>query len=451
VNWDHNRDRGDEELADKAPWFISSEQDSVMPRLYKETRNWVRHFLSSLGPGLITGAADDDPSAIATYSIAGAQLGTSVLWTALFTWPLMVGIQMTCARIGLVTNRGIAGALHSKFPRGVVAIGALALLIANTVNVGTDLSAMADAAEMLTGIDSHYYVVIFGVAIGLATVWFHYRQIVRVLKWLVVSLFAYAITAFIVQPHWMSIFQCTFLPTWPKGQDGWLTLIAILGTTISPYIFFWQASHEIEEKKAMSRPMLLRPDEATEMRMANLKLDVGVGTLFSNLVMYFVILTTALTLHPNGITSIETSRQAAEALKPLAGPFAATVYTLGIVGIGFLAIPTLTSSAAYALAETFRWRRGLSRKVKSARAFYGVIILSTALGIALDFANVSPIRALFWTSVLNGILAPFLLVGILVVACDRKIMRRHPSSLLGRSLVAVAALVMFGVLTAMFW
>jgi NRAMP (natural resistance-associated macrophage protein)-like metal ion transporter len=406
--------------------------------------------LSHLGPGLITGAADDDPSAIATYSIAGAQFGTSVLWTALITWPLMAGVQMMCARIGVVTNKGIAGALYHKFPRSLVAVGAFALLIANTVNVGTDLSGMADAAEMLTGINSHYFVVLFGVTIGTATVWFHYRQIVNILKWLAASLLAYAVTAFVVRPDWASILRDTFIPTWPTGHSAWATMVAILGTTISPYLFFWQASQEVEEKKAMGRPMVLRPHQTASAKMLGYKQDVAVGTLFSNLVMYFIMLTTAVTLHVNGVTNIETSQQAAAALQPLAGRFAATVFTLGIIGVGFLAIPTLTGSAAYALAETFCWRRGLGRKLKSARAFYGVIILSTAVGIILDFANVSPIRALFWTAILNGFLAPFLLIGILIVACDQRIMRRHPSSLLGRVLVVVTALVMLGVATKMF-
>ncbi len=413
-------------------------------------KNFIRRFFSVLGPGLITGAADDDPSGIATYSIAGAQLGTSLLWTAFITWPLMAAVQMMCARIGLVTGNGLAGALRAKFPRRLIAIAALALLIANTINVGADLSGMADAAQMLTGLNSHFFVVFFGIAIAFATIWFRYHQIANVLKWLALSLFAYVLTAIVVRPDWTTILRDTFLPIWPKGHEAWATLVAILGTTISPYLFFWQASQEVEEEKAMGRRMRVRRQGATSREIKDRKLDVGVGTFFSNLVMYFIILTTALTLHTHGVTSIETSRQAAEALKPLAGTFAATVFTLGIIGVGLLAIPTLTGSAAYAFAETFQWRQGLDQKFKAARAFYGVIILSTVIGIALDFAHVNPVKALFWTAVVNGLLAPFLLVGILIVACDRKIMMHQPSSLLGRLVVGVTTLVMFGAAIGMF-
>jgi Mn2+/Fe2+ NRAMP family transporter len=362
----------------------------------------------------------------------------------------MAAVQMMCARIGLVTGNGLAGALRAKFPRRLIAIAALALLIANTINVGADLSGMADAAQMLTGLNSHFFVVFFGIAIAFATIRFRYHQIANVLKWLALSLFAYVLTAIVVRPDWTTILRDTFLPTWPKGHEAWATLVAILGTTISPYLFFWQASQEVEEEKAMGRRMRVRRQGATSREIKDRKLDVGVGTFFSNLVMYFIILTTALTLHTHGVTNIETSRQAAEALKPLAGTFAATVFTLGIIGVGLLAIPTLTGSAAYAFAETFHWRQGLDQKFKAARAFYGVIILSTVIGITLDFAHINPVKALFWTAVVNGLLAPFLLVGILIVACDVKIMMHQPSSLLGRLVVGVTTLVMFGAAIGMF-
>jgi NRAMP (natural resistance-associated macrophage protein)-like metal ion transporter len=412
--------------------------------------NFIRRFFSVLGPGLITGAADDDPSGIATYSIAGAQLGTSLLWTAFITWPLMAPVQMMCARIGLCTGKGLGGALRQKFPKQVVAIVALALLIANTINVGADLSGMAEAAQMLTGLNSHYFVVFFGGTIAFATLRFRYYQLANVLKWLAASLFAYVITAIVIRPDWSTIVYDTFVPSWPKGHEAWATLVAILGTTISPYLFFWQASQEVEEEKAMGRRMIVQRQGATSREIRDRKLDVGVGTFFSNLVMYFIILTTALTLHVHGQTNIETSSQAASALAPLAGKFAATIFTLGILGVGFLAIPTLTGSAAYAFAETFHWRQGLDQKFKSARAFYGVIILSTIVGIGLDFASVNPVKALFWTAVINGLLAPFLLVGILMVASDAKIMNKQCSSLLGRSVVGLTALIMFGAAIGMF-
>lgn len=409
-----------------------------------------RRVLSILGPGLISGAADDDPSGIATYSIAGAQLGTTLLWTAFITWPLMAPVQMMCARIGMVTGKGLAGALREKFPRPLIALVAVALLVANTINVGADLSGMADAAEMLTGLNSHWFVVFFGVAIAFATIWFRYHQIAGVLKWLAISLLAYVVTAFLIKPDWGTIIHDTFVPSWPHGHEAWATLVAILGTTISPYLFFWQASQEVEEEKAMGRRMVMQRRNASDREIRNRKLDVGAGTFFSNLVMYFIILTTALTLHSHGITEITTTKEAAGALAPLAGRFAASLFTLGILGVGLLAIPTLTGSAAYAFAETFHWKEGLDQKFKSARAFYGVILLSTVVGIAMDFAQINPVKALFWTAVINGLLAPFLLIGILLVATDKKIMCNQPSSLLGRVVVGLTAALMFAAAIGMF-
>lgn len=407
-------------------------------------------LLSILGPGLITGAADDDPSGIATYSIAGAQHGTTLLWTAFITWPLMAPVQMMCARIGMVTGKGLAGALREKFPRPVLALVAFALLIANVINVGADLSGMADAAEMLTGLNSHWLVIFFGLAIAFATVYFRYHQIAGILKWLAGVLFAYVVTAFLIRPDWSTILRDTFIPSLPHGHEAWATLVAILGTTISPYLFFWQASQEVEEEKAIGRLMLKQRRNASRREIRNRKLDVGAGTFFSNMVMYFVILTTALTLHKNGITNIETTKQAASALAPLAGHFASTLFTLGILGVGLLAIPTLTGSAAYAFAETFHWREGLDQKFKAARAFYGVIILASIAGIILDFLGINPVKALFWTAVINGLLAPFLLVGILLVASDRKIMNGQPSSFLGRAVVSLTTLLMFAAAIGMF-
>lgn len=410
----------------------------------------LRRFFRTLGPGIVTGAADDDPSGIATYSITGAQLGTSLLWTALLTWPLMSMVQMMCARVGMVTGRGLAGALRRKFHRRVVLVAALGLLGANTINIGADLAGMADAAEMLTGFDSHWLVVSFGIAIASATVWLRYYQIANTLKWLCLALFAYVITAFVVHPNWSAAIRDTFSPSWPKGHVAWQTLVAIFGTTISPYLFFWQASQEVEEEKAIGRRMCRERQGATKREILSRKMDVGVGAFFAVLIMYFIMLTTASTLHRHGVTNIETSRQAAEVLGPLAGRFASVVYTLGILGVGFLAIPTLSGSAGYALAETLSWKEGLDEKLRAAKAFYGVIVASTAAGIALDFANVNPVKALFWTAVINGVLAPFLLVGILIVASDKTIMMGQPSSMLSRILVGLTALIMFGAAFGMF-
>jgi len=413
-------------------------------------RTYIRFFLSSLGPGVITGAADDDPSGIATYSAAGAQLGTSLLWTALFTWPLMGCVQMMCARIGMVTGMGLAGAFRKKFPRSLLIAASIALLLANTINISADLSGIADALEVLTGIDSRYFVAPLGIGIGVATIRLRYHQIAVVLKWLAAVLFVYVITAFIIRPDWASVLQATFVPSMPHGHDAWATLVAILGTTISPYLFFWQAAQEVEEEKAMGRRMLVQREGATSREINQRRLDVGTGTFFSNIVMYFIILTTALTLHKSGITNIQSSKEAAEALKPLAGNLATTLFAIGVFGTGLLAIPTLSGSAAYAFAETFDWKQGLDRKLHKARPFYAVIIVSTLLGIAMDFLGINPIRALFWTAVINGLLAPFLLMGIFLVATDKKIMLGQTSSTFPRIMVALATILMFGAAIGMF-
>jgi NRAMP (natural resistance-associated macrophage protein)-like metal ion transporter len=410
----------------------------------------LRRIAKALGPGVVTGAADDDPSGVATYSVAGAQLGTSLLWTAFLTWPLMAAVQMTCARIGMVTGRGLAGALRRKFSRRVLVATAIALLLANTINIAADLSGMADAAEMLTGINSHYFVVLFGVGISWAIIRFRYYQIAAILKWLALVLFAYVVAAVHIGPEWPQVARDAFVPSFPSGRAAWATLVAILGTTISPYLFFWQASQEVEEEKAMGRRILLRRERATPTEIFDRAVDVGIGTAFSNLVMFAIILTTAMTLHRRGLTNIETSKQVAQALRPLAGRFAEILYTVGLVGVGLLAIPTLSGSAAYAFAETFGWKQGLDQKLTGARYFYAVMTLSTAAGVVLDFADVNPVKALYWSAVLNGLLAPFLLLGILAVASDRKIMKGQPSSRLALAAVLATTLLMFLAAIGMF-
>ena len=406
--------------------------------------------MKAIGPGVITGAADDDPSGIATYSVAGAQLGTKLLWTALLTWPLMAAVQIMCARIGKVTGQGLAGNFKQRFPAWLLRVFILALLVANTINIAADLAGMADAAEMLSGVNARWFVVAFAILISWATVRLRYPQIADVLKWLELVLFAYPITAFIVGADWHQVLRATLVPAMPHTRDEWSMLVAILGTTISPYLFFWQTSQEVEEEKAAGQNTLAKRKGATleELEMRNL--DVGVGTFFSNLVMFFIILTTAITLHSHGNTHIETTRQAAEALRPLAGRFAVTLFTVGIVGVGFLAIPTLAGSTSYAFAETLGWNQGLNKKLKQARAFYALILFSTAIAVLLDFAGINPVKALYWTAVINGLLAPFLLVAILVVASDKKLMQGRPSSRLGWTLVALTTVAMFAAGVAMF-
>jgi NRAMP (natural resistance-associated macrophage protein)-like metal ion transporter len=410
----------------------------------------MRSLLKALGPGVITGAADDDPSGIATYSVAGAQLGTKLLWTALLTWPLMAAVQIMCARIGKVTGQGLAGNFKQRFPGWLLRIFVMALLAANTINIAADLGGMADAAAMLSGINARWFVVVFALLISWATVRLRYQQIANVLKWLVLVLFAYPLTAFVVGADWSRVLRDTLVPSMPHTRDEWSMLVAILGTTISPYLFFWQASEEVEEEKAAGQNTLAKRRGATLNELEWRNMDVGVGTFFSNMVMFFIILTTAITLNRHGNTHIETSRQAAEALRPLAGRFAMTLFAVGIIGVGFLAIPTLAGSTSYAFAETLGWRQGLDKELKQARAFYILILLSTGVGVGLDFLGINPVKALYWTAVINGLLAPFLLVAILVVASDKKLMQGQPSSRLGWVLVALTTVAMFAAGVAMF-
>ena len=410
----------------------------------------IRAFWKSLGPGIITGAADDDPSGIATYSVAGAQFGTALLWTALFTWPLMIAVQTMCARIGMVTGRGIAGALRHKFPRSVLLIAAVALFTANTINVGADLAGMADAAELLTRVNSHVWVIVFGVGIAIAPIRLRYAMLASGLKWLALSLVAYVITALYVGPDWSVVAHDTFIPRIPQIGGARATLVAILGTTISPYLFFWQASQEVEEEKTRGRRRVVDRIGAEPYEITTRKIDITIGTFFSNAAMFFIILATALTLHRAGLTKLETSRQVAEALKPLAGRFAALLYTVGLLGTGALAIPTLAGSGAYAFAEIFGWRQGMDEPYNRAPGFYATFVCSIAIGVGLDFANVNAVSALYWTAVINGVLAPFLLVGILIAASDRRLMHDQPSSRLGRVVVGVTAVVMFAAAIGMF-
>ena len=410
----------------------------------------LRRIVAALGPGVITGAADDDPSGIATYSIAGAQFGTQLLWTAPVLWPLMAAVQMMCARIGLVTGQGLAGALRHKYPRWLLAGAAGALFIANTINVGADLGGMADAAHLLTGVPAFVWVLACGTGIAIATIRLRYSVIAGTLKWLALILVVYVIAAIDVHPDWPSILRATFMPELPHGRDAWATLVAILGTTISPYLFFWQASQEVEEEKAAGQLTLRARRGATTTEIGDRKIDIGLGTLFSNTAMFFIIVTTASTLHVHGKVALATSADVAAALRPLAGRFAMLLYTIGILGTGLLAIPTLAGSAAYAFAETFNWKQGIDAALSRARAFYAVIGVSIVIGMAIDFVGVSPLKALYWTAVINGLLAPFLMVGILFAASDRVLMRGQPSSRLGRAVVGAAAIAMFAAGIAMF-
>jgi Mn2+/Fe2+ NRAMP family transporter len=410
----------------------------------------LRRFLATLGPGLVTGAADDDPSGVVTYTIAGARYGVGLLWTAVITWPLMAAVQLMCARVGMVTGRGLVGALRRRFPRRVILVGAIGLLIANTINIGADLSAMADAAELFTGLNSHLWVILFGGGIAWATVRLRYAALASVLKWLTLALLAYVACALYVGPDWGAVGRATFLPALPHGSRMWSTVVAILGTTISPYLFFWQASQEVEEEREKGRHTVQDRQGASDHEIQRRRIDVLTGTFFSNVVMFFIILTAAMTLNAHGVMGISTSREAMEALAPIAGRFAAGLYALAIIGVGLLAVPTLSGSAAYAFAELFRWRDGLDLNLRQAPAFYGVVLLATLGGVAMDWLNLQPISALYWSAVINGVLSPFLLMGVLLVASDAGAMAQQPSSLLARAMVLLTVVGMTGAAVGMF-
>jgi Mn2+/Fe2+ NRAMP family transporter len=416
----------------------------------RDAREGRRGFFSQLGPGVIAGAADDDPSGIATYSIAGAQFGSSLYWTALLTWPLMSAVQFMCARVGMVTGRGLMGSLRQQVPRSILAVACVLLFCANTINIGADLSGMADAAELLSGVNSHVFVIVFAIAITWATIRFRYAVIANALKWLALVLFAYVFAAIQMQPDWSEVALAIISPRLPDSREEWQMLVAILGTTISPYLFFWQASQEVEEEKAIGRTRVKQRQGASPLELRRRATDVGIGTLFSNVAMIFIMLTCALALHGRGELKIESSRDVAEALRPFAGQYSYLLYTVGIIGTGVLAIPTLAGSAAYAFAETFNWRQGIDEKPRRARSFYRVLAFSMLCGVLLDFTDVGAVRALYLSAVLNGLLAPFLLLGILYVASNRRLMLGQPSGRLARAVVGVTILLMFGAAILMF-
>jgi NRAMP (natural resistance-associated macrophage protein)-like metal ion transporter len=359
-----------------------------------------------LGPGLITGASDDDPSGIATYSQVGAQFGYSMGWVMLFSWPLMCAIQEISARIGRVTGQGIAGNLKRHYPVGVVYSVVSLLVVANVINIGADLGAMGAALKLLIGGPALIYVALFGLASVLLEVFSQYSRYVSVLKWLTLSLFAYVGVAFVVHIPWGTVGYNLVVPHITFDGPYITAVVAVLGTTISPYLFFWQAEEEVEEVKErpQAKPLKRAPEQA-KPEFQRIQWDTYIGMLISNVVALFIILTTAATLNAHGVTDIQTSSQAAEALRPIAGPFAFFIFALGIIGTGLLALPVLAGSSAYALGETFGWPVGLSRTAGRAKAFYGAIAIATFLGIGLNFSPIDPIKALFWSAVINGVVA----------------------------------------------
>ncbi|MCE9551400.1 MAG: divalent metal cation transporter [Betaproteobacteria bacterium] len=385
---------------------------------YKARLPQTSSFLKKLGPGLITGAADDDPSGIATYSQAGAGFGYAMLWTAFLTFPLMVGIQMVSARIGRVTGHGLAANIRLHYSPALLYILVGLLLIANTINIAADIGAMAAALKLLIGGPAHWYAIAFALISLVLQIFIPFPRYAPILKILTLSLFAYVATVFAVNVPWGEVFYRTIMPSISFKADYVMAVVAVFGTTISPYLFFWQASQEAEELRATEgeAPLKKAPEQA-HSHLQRIKIDTYIGMGFSNLIAFFIILTAAVTLHVHGVTDIQTSAQAAEALRPLAGEFAFLLFTAGIIGTGLLAVPVLAGSAAYAIAESFNWRIGLGRKLLEARGFYTILIIATLLGVALNFTPIDPIKALFWSAVINGVTAvPIMVVIMLIVA-----------------------------------
>jgi len=379
--------------------------------------------LSVLGPGLITGASDDDPSGIGTYSQAGAQLGFGVGWTMLLAYPLMVAIQEISARIGRVTGHGIAGNVRRDFPAPSIWFLIVLLLVANTINIAADLGAMADSLKLLIGGTATFYVVVFGVASVLAQVLLEYKLYVSVLKWLTLCLFAYVFALAAVHVPWDEAIEGLLIPRISFEVNFLTTLVAVLGTTISPYLFIWQSSQEAEDQRIdRNKKPLKRDRSGQEGELRRIRIDTLVGMAFSNIIAIAIIMTTAATLHKAGIRDIQSSAQAAAALRPLAGPFAELLFALGIIGTGLLAIPVLAGSTAYAIGEGMKWPVGLSRKPRQAAAFYGVLAVSSGLGVALNFAPIDPIKALYWSAVINGVLAAPVMIMLMLLVRRRKVM-----------------------------
>jgi NRAMP (natural resistance-associated macrophage protein)-like metal ion transporter len=372
---------------------------------------------SRLGPGLITGAADDDPSGIATYSQVGARFGYDILWTALFTFPLMVGIQTVSARIGRVTGHGLAANIRRHYPPWLLYGIVTLLLIANTINIAADIGAMGAALKLLIGGPAQWYAIAFGLVSLLLQIFLPFPRYAPLLKTMTLALLAYAATILVVKVPWHEVLYRTLIPTFSFKYDYLIGVVAVFGTTISPYLFFWQASKEVEDQRAADGedPLMMAPEQALG-QLQRIKIDTFVGMGFSNLIAFFIMLTAAVTLYTHGQTDIQTSAQAALALRPLAGDFAFLLFSAGIVGTGLLAVPILAGSAAYAVAEAFEWRIGLGLDLLQATGFYAIVSIATLLGVALNFTSIDPIKALFWSAVINGVISVPIMVVMMLMA-----------------------------------
>lgn len=415
----------------------------------KRERDPVKKAAVLLGPGFITGAADDDPSGIGTYSVAGATLGFATLWTALLTFPFMAAVQNICARLGLVSGTGLAGIIKEHYPRWVLYPAVALVVVANVVNIGADLGAIADAAGIIVGTPVPWLVVPIALGLLAVQIFAGYKQIERFLKFLTLALLAYVIDVVLVRPPLGETVRATFIPTISFEPTYIATIVAILGTTISPYLFFWQTSQEVEEKRAAGQKTRKQRRGASRFELRIATIDVTAGMLVSNLIMYFIILATALTLNASGETQIETGADAAQALRPLAGDLAGVIFAVGMIGTGLLAVPVLAGASAYAVSETFGWPRGLDEDWGRARPFYGVIAVATLVGLVIPFTGIKPMDALFFTSILNGIAAPFLLVLIMLAARSKKVMGRQTIGPVLTALGWIVTIAMFAALAGL--
>jgi Mn2+/Fe2+ NRAMP family transporter len=413
---------------------------------------WQRvrtHPLARVGPGFITGVADDDPSGIATYSQAGAQYGLDMLWTMPLAWPLMAAIQCMCAFIGRTTGCGLAANIKNAFPPGVLRAVVLLLLIANTINISADVAAMGEAAELVTGLGRHSMTALFVAVTVLLQVFVPYRRYVWYLKWLTLSLLAYAAVLFVVHVPWRQVALHTLIPRFTPSAASAAMIVGVLGTTISPYLFFWQASEEVEDMQAGGGRSLIKAPREARAELRRINWDTWAGMFYSDLTAYFIILATAVTLHVAGITDIDSAAQAAEALRPLAGQFAFLLFATGIIGVGLIGVPVLAGSGAYALAEALGWPSGLERTLREAPGFYSVIALSVLVGLGLQYLPINPMKALFYSAVINGIVAVPLMAVIIVLVSKRSVMGAYTASRplvilgwIGTAIMAVAALLM---------
>ena len=404
-------------------------------------KNRIEAFFADLGPGLITGCADDDPSGISTYSVTGATFGYGLLWTALLSFPLMTSIQIMCGRLGMVTGRGLSGVVRRRYSKWVLWSACLLLIVANVINIAADLGGMGDATQMMTGVSSLLWTPVYTAVIIGFLFWSSYRQIARIFKWITLVLLAYVAAAFFAGVDWHQALLATLVPHIEWSRNSLAVLVGVLGTTISPYLFYWQASQEVEEERAQGKTLAQRKG-ATDEDLRRLRVDVMTGMFASNFVMYFIILTTAATLHAHGAVKIETAKQAAEALRPLAGNAAYLLFTLGLIGTGMLGVPVLAGSCAYAISEAAAWRGSLEKKPRGAIKFYGVLATAMAIGLGINYAGLDAVKMLFWSAVVNGVLAPPLILLVLLLTSDPKVMGDRVSSLTERTLGWITFVIM---------